>query len=156
MVRRQDAVEPLKALGATEVLVTTAPDFADQFAATSRALKPRVFLDAVSDQICETVFTLMPNNARWISYGKLGTEAPRLTQMGQLIFMGKRIEGFWLTNWMRSTPPKDQARVVGEVQARFADGRWHTDVAATLSLDEVMAGLADATKITDGKVIITP
>ncbi len=156
LVRRQDAVAPLKALGAAEVLVTTAPDFADQFAATSRALKPRVFLDAVSDQICETVFTLMPNNARWVSYGKLGTEAPRLTQMGQLIFMGKKIEGFWLTNWMRTTPPADQARVVGEVQARFADGRWHTDVAKTLTLSEVMEGLAGATKITDGKVVITP
>lgn len=156
LVRREDAVAPLKALGATEVLVTTASNFADQFAATSRALKPRVFLDAVSDQICETVFTLMPNNARWVSYGKLGTEAPRLTQMGQLIFMGKRIEGFWLTNWMRTTPPADQARVVGEVQARFADGRWNTDVAATLTLADVIAGLADATKITDGKIVIKP
>ena len=156
LVRRSEAVAPLKELGATEVLVTTAPDFADQFAAVSRTLKPRVFLDAVSDQICETVFTLMPNNARWVSYGKLGTEAPRLTQMGQLIFMGKKIEGFWLTNWMRTTPPKDQARVVGEVQARFADGRWNTDVAATLTLSEAINGLAEATKKTDGKVVITP
>ncbi|MCK4862585.1 MAG: zinc-binding dehydrogenase [Rhodobacteraceae bacterium] len=156
LVRRSDAVAPLKALGAAEVLVTTAPDFAAQFAAASRALKPRVFLDAVSDQICETTFTLMPNNARWVSYGKLGTEAPRLTQMGQLIFMGKKIEGFWLTNWMRSTPPKDQARVVGEVQARFADGRWHTDVASTLTLVDVVGELAAATKITDGKIVITP
>ena len=156
LVRREKAVAALKNLGATEVLVTTARDFADQFAAASRALKPRVFLDAVSDQICETVFTLMPNNARWISYGKLGAEAPRLTQMGQLIFMGKRIEGFWLTSWMRTTPPKDQARIVGEVQARFADGRWHTDVAVTLGLAEVVEGLAAATKITDGKVVIKP
>ncbi|MGE4610083.1 MAG: hypothetical protein AAED33_01550 [Paracoccaceae bacterium] len=69
MVRRADAVTPLKAMSATEVLVTTASDFSDQFAVASRALKPRVFLDAVSDQICETVFTLMPNNARWVSYG---------------------------------------------------------------------------------------
>lgn len=156
LVRRADAVAPLKTIGATEVLVTSAPDFAAQFEAASRVLKPRVFLDAVSDQICETVFTLMPNGARWVSYGKLGTEAPRLTQMGQLIFMGKRIEGFWLTQWMRSTPPADIARVVGEVQARFADGRWHTDVAVTLRLAEVVDGLANATKVTDGKVVIVP
>ncbi|MGE4610084.1 MAG: hypothetical protein AAED33_01555 [Paracoccaceae bacterium] len=76
--------------------------------------------------------------------------------MGQLIFMGKRIEGFWLTNWMRSTPTADQARVVGEVQARFADGRWNTDVSASLRLKEVIEGLADAVKLTDGKVVITP
>lgn len=156
LVRRTEAVTPLKDLGATEVLVTTDPDFTNQFAAASRAHKPRVFLDAVSDQISETVFTLMPNNARWVSYGKLGTDAPVLTQMGQFIFMGKRIEGFWLTNWIRNTSLADQARVVGEVQARFSDGRWKTDVAATLTLSEVIEGLADATKLTDGKVIITP
>lgn len=116
LVRRAEAITPLKDLGATEVLVTTDPEFASQFAAASRTHKPRVFLDAVSDQISEMVFTLMPNNARWVSYGKLGTDAPVLTQMGQFIFMGKRIEGFWLTNWMRNTPPADKARVVGEVK----------------------------------------
>ncbi len=156
LVRRKDAVDHLKQLGAAEVLVTTADDFASQFAEVSRKLKPRVFLDAVSDQISETVFTLMPNNARWISYGKLSSEPPKLTQMGQFIFMNKRIEGFWLTNWMRSTPADEQMKTVFEVQQRFADGRWKTDVAKHLALRELVVGLADATKLTDGKIIITP
>lgn len=156
LVRRQDAVAPLKEMGATEVLVTTDPDIVQQFAAISAELKPRVFLDAVSDQLSEQIFTAMPNKARWISYGKLSTEPPQLTQMGQFIFMGKQIEGFWLTNWMRSTPPADQIRVVGEVQARFADGRWKTDVSTHLRLSDVVSGLAGALKKTDGKVMITP
>ncbi|WP_204115397.1 alcohol dehydrogenase catalytic domain-containing protein [Shimia biformata] len=156
MVRREEAVESLKALGAEEVLVTTDPEFEAKTAAISRALKPRVFLDAVSDQISETVFVNMPNGARWISYGKLNPIPPKLTQMGQFIFMNKRIEGFWLTSWMGSTPPADQMRVVQEVQARFADGRWKTDVSAKLPLRHIVSGLADALKKPDGKVMITP
>ncbi len=156
MVRRSDAVAPLKALGADEVLVTTDTDVVEQFAAVSRTLKPIVFLDAVSDQLSEQIFVHMPNGARWVSYGKLVPDLPKLTQMGQLIFMSKRIEGFWLTRWMMTTPREDQARVVGEVQARFADGRWKTDIAARLPLNDVVSGLADALKKTDGKVIITP
>ena len=156
LVRREEAVEPLKELGATEVLVTTDLDVVKQFAALSAQMKPRVFLDAVSDQLSEQVFTAMPNKARWISYGKLSAEPPKLTQMGQFIFMDKKIEGFWLTNWMRNTSPADQIRVVGEVQARFADGRWKTDVSVRLPLRDVVSGLADATKKTDGKVMITP
>ena len=156
LVRRGETVAPLKALGAAEVLDVTAPDFAGQFANASRQYKPRVFLDAVSDRISEQVFTLMPNRARWVSYGKLGTDTPCLSEMGQLIFMGKRIEGFWLTQWMRSTPPAEQMKVVAEVQARFADGRWHTDVAKRLKLAEVVTGLAEATKLPDGKVVIVP
>lgn len=149
-------VNPLTALGAATVLDVTAPDFTDQFTETSRQFKPRVFLDAVSDQISEAVFIRMPNGARWISYGKLGTDTPRLTEMGQLIFMGNRIEGFWLTQRLRSTPHADQMCIVGEVQARFADRRWKTDISARLRLRDVVSGLAAATKIPGGKILITP
>ena len=156
IVRRAEAVEGLKALGAHEVLVTTDPDMMQKFAALSQELKPRVFLDAVADQKSEEVFCAMPNGARWVVYGKLNPELPRLTQTGQLIFMSKRIEGFWLTQWMTSTPPADQMRVVAEVQARFADGRWKTDVSERLTLRDVVGNLANALKKSDGKVIITP
>ncbi len=156
LVRRAEAIEPLKALGATEVLDVSAPDFADQFAKASRTLKPRVFLDAVTDAISEKVFTLMPNNARWITYGKLSPELFPMTQMGQLIFQGKQIEGFWLTRWMGQTPPEDVARVAAEVQKRFASGAWKTDVSVELPLREVVSRLAAATQRKDGKVMIVP
>ncbi len=156
LVRRAETVEMLKGLGAAEVVVTSDTDAPTRFATISADLKPRVFLDAVSDQLSEQVFCAMPNGARWVCYGKLSSEMPKLTQMGQLIFMSKRIEGFWLTRWMMDTPPADQMRVVSEVQARFADGRWRTDVSARLSLREVLPNLADALKKSDGKVIITP
>ncbi len=156
MVRRAETVPMLKELGAAEVLVTTDPDVAHQFAELSAKLKPRVFLDAVMDPLSEQIFCAMPNRARWVCYGKLGSDAPTLTQTGQLIFMGKRIEGFWLTNWMMNTPPADQMRVVTEVQARFADGRWKTDVSGRLTLGDLISNLADALKTNDGKVMITP
>ncbi|NOD63302.1 MULTISPECIES: alcohol dehydrogenase catalytic domain-containing protein [unclassified Ruegeria] len=156
LVRRAETVETLKSLGAAEVLVTTDSDVVEQFAGLSTSIKPRVFLDAVTDQLSEQLFCAMPNRARWITYGKLSTEAPTLTQTGQLIFMGKRIEGFWLTQWMMSTPTADQMRVVAEVQARFADGRWKTDVSEHLTLRDLVPNLANALKKSDGKVIITP
>ena len=154
LVRRADAVGALKALGASEVLDITSPAFAADFAKTSRALKPRIFLDAVGDQTSEQVFANMPNGARWVIYGNLAGTPPTLTQLGQLIFMDKQIEGFWLTKWMRTTPPTDQMRVVGEVQARFADGRWRTDISSRIKLRDVVAELAEATRKTDGKVLI--
>ena len=43
-----------------------------------------------------------------------------------------------------------------QVQARFADGRWKTDVSEGLALRDVVPNLADALKKSDGKVIITP
>lgn len=156
LVRRIESENMLKKLGADEVLDVTADSFIDQLKMVSKNLKPRVFLDAVTDSVSEQVFTAMPNHARWITYGKLNPELFPMTQMGQLIFMSKSIEGFWLTRWMRETAPAELAKLAGEVQQRFADGRWETNVSTTLGLREVVSGLAEASKIKDGKVMITP
>ena len=154
LVRRPEAVESLKALGATKAFDVTSASFNQDFAAASRALKPRVFLDAVADQSSEQVFATMPSGARWVIYGNLGGTPPTLTQIGQMIFMDKHIEGFWLTKWMQRTPPKDQMRVISDVQSRFADGRWKTDISASIALKNVVSELANVSHLTDGKVLI--
>ncbi len=155
VVRRGSGAAALKDLGAATVLATDDPDFKAKMKDAIAAHKPRMMLDAVSDQISADIFTAMPSQARWVSYGKLGSEPPQLDQMGQFIFMNKRIEGFWLVNWMRDTKHSEKARVFAEVQARFADGRWRTDVATRLPLEQIVSGLAAATDKTDGKIIIT-
>lgn len=156
LVRRAEAAGALSDLGAAQVLVTTAADFDTRLTQALGSAKPRLFLDAVADQVSEQVFAAMPAHARWVIYGKLGDQAPQLTQVGQFIFMDKQIEGFWLTKWMMSTPPEEQMRVITEVQARFADGRWRTDVAARLPLRRAIADLADALRGARGKVMIVP
>ncbi|RMD49209.1 MAG: zinc-binding dehydrogenase [Alphaproteobacteria bacterium] len=155
VIRRAEQAPALEALGAAEVLVTTAPDFRERAAAAMRAHKPRVLLDAVADDVSAALFEAMPAHARWVVYGKLDPTPPRVTAMGQLIFMGKRIEGFWLSRWLAETPRERQAEVVAEVQRRFADGRWHTDVAAELPLAEALDRLPEALRA-GGKVQILP
>lgn len=156
VVRRDSQVALLTDKGAAEVLVSSDPEVMAKFATLAKAMKPRILLDAVGDQLAADLFFAMPTGARWVNYGKLSTEPPVLTQLGQLIFMEKRIEGFWLTRWMRATAPEDRIRVVQEVQARFADGHWRTDVTATLSLTEAMTRLPEALAVPDGKVMLRP
>jgi len=98
----------------------------------------------------------MPRGARWVSYGRLSQQAPALTQMGQFIFMKKRIEGFWLSSWLRGTAPDRVAAVVQEVQARFADGRWHTDISATVSLADALEQLPGEYAKKNAKVLLAP
>lgn len=156
LVRRAEVAEALKALGAEEVLDVTAPDFAERFREVSQRLKPRVFLDAVADQTSERVFTMLPNRGRWVVYGKLSPEPVEMTQLGQLVFTQKVIEGFWLTRWMQEQKPERMMELAREVQGRFLDGTWHTDVAVTLPLREVVERLPEATARKDGKVMIKP
>ena len=156
VVRRAEQAEALKTLGAAEVLVSTATDFTAQVAAAMKAHAPRILLDAVADQISADIFFAMPPGACWVPYGRLATTPPALTEMGQFIFMGKKIEGFWLSSWMRSTPVEKQGAVISEVQARFASGAWRTDISDTLPLDRALARFPDALGVKDAKLLIAP
>ncbi len=156
VVRRAEQGEMLRELGAEEVLVTSDPDMLAKAAPIMQARKPRILLDAVGDQHTADLFFAMPNRARWVNYGKLSTEPPRLTQLGQLIFQHKKIEGFWLTEWMKTAGPEKLGAVITEVQERFVSGKVRTDVAAVVALSDAMDELPSATKRLDGKVFLKP
>lgn len=156
VIRRPDDAAALREQGAAEVLVSSDPGFTAQAQAAIKAHKPRVLLDAVGDQATAELFFAMPTGARWVSYGKMSTEAPALTQMGQFIFMDKHIEGFWLSRWLPAAPPERQMAVIRQVQTRFATGQWQTRVAATLSLDTAIEGILPAYRSSTGKVFVKP
>jgi NADPH:quinone reductase-like Zn-dependent oxidoreductase len=156
IVRRADQIDLLKKAGAAHVLDASAPDFGKQLVAVMREEKPRVFLDAVTGPLAGAIFAAMPKRARWIIYGRLDDSATTIPEPGQLIFMHKKVEGFWLTEWMRTTPPERKIEVVKEAQMRFADGRWATDVTAVVSIDEAIERVPGALAQPNGKVFIAP
>ena len=156
IVRRDVHTEQLLELGATVVLNQNDPDFAEQLAAAMKEHKPEMFIDAVVDATSTQVFNAMGKNSTWLVYGSLSPDLPPLSNPGELIFQNKTIRGFWLTPWLMGAPMDERLAVFGEVQARFGDGRWSTDVGATVPLADVMATLADTLKDPRGKVFITP
>ncbi len=156
LVRRDSQIELLEGLGAAHVLNIEGEDFASRLRAVVREEKPRVFLDAVANQLSARVFHVMGRHARWVIYGKLDAELPTLVEPGQLIFMNKHIEGFWLTRWMRDTPMEEKAAAIQTAQSRFATGEWRTDVTAVLSLEEAMSRLPAELATPNGKVFLEP
>ncbi len=156
VIRRPGEEDALRAAGATEVLVSSAPDFMDQAGAAIKALKPRVLLDAVGDQATADLFFAMPARAAWVIYGKMSDEAPSLGQMGQFIFMGKTVEGFWLSRVLPALSPERAAAALAQVQKRFARGDWQTRVAEEIPLDTALDRILPAYARSAGKVMIRP
>lgn len=156
IVRRESQIESLKALGAVEVLNSESEDYAGRLRSVMRDEKPRIFLDAVANQVSADVFAAMPRRARWVIYGKLDAELPTLTEPGHLIFMMKSIEGFWLTQWMAEKPLADKMAAIQTAQMRFASGEWRTEVTAIIPLDEVIERLPKELAKLNGKVFIKP
>ena len=154
LVRREAPVEGLKALGAAHVLNESDPGFAEDLATVLAAEKPVIFLDAVGGSASARVHLAMGNNARWIIYGKLDTSAAEILDPSEMIFRNKSVEGFWTTTWASKTPFLRRLKVFGEVQNRFRDGRWTTDVSAELPLEQAIERLPQALAQPDGKVQI--
>lgn len=156
IVRRDDQIPLLEGVGAAHVLNAEAPDFQQKLAEVLKAEKPRIFLDAVTGPLAGTIFSAMGKRARWIVYGRLdGTTTP-IPEPGQMIFMHKKIEGFWLTEWMRNVGRERRGEAAIEVQKRFSDGRWATDVTAVVPLEEAVSRVAEELAKPNGKVFIRP
>jgi len=156
IVRRDDQIPLLEQAGASHVLNAEAPDFAARLAAVLREEQPRIFLDAVTGPLAGRIFAAMGKRSRWIVYGRLDLATTPLFRPEQLIFMHKKIEGFWLTEWMRGVGPERRARAAIEAQMRFTDGRWSTDVTAVVSLEEAMTRVPEELAKPNGKVFIAP
>ncbi|NDV87851.1 alcohol dehydrogenase catalytic domain-containing protein [Aurantimonas aggregata] len=157
VVRREEHRAMLEGLGAGTVLNSAREDFDELLVQAMKETKPRVLLDAVADQDAATIFTAMPAGARWVIYGKLSPEAPKLPGLGQMVFMKKVIEGFWLAEWMARATPEQRVEGFTEVQKRFLSGAWQTDVAETIPLAEAPDRLAAALDgMNRGKVFLRP
>ncbi|PBB43458.1 NADH oxidoreductase [Mesorhizobium sp. WSM3866] len=154
-VRRDEQIPLLKGLGAAHALNEKAADFEAALREVMKAEQPRIFLDAVTGLLASAIFNAMPKRSRWIVYGRLDAEPTVIREPGQLIFQHKRIEGFWLAEWMRQFRDRLGPAVL-EAQKRFSDGRWSTDVTAVVPLDEAMARLSDELAKPNGKVFVKP
>lgn len=154
-VRRDEQIQLLKDLGAAHVLNEKAADFEAVLRETMKAEQPRILLDAVTGPLASTIFNAMPKRARWMVYGRLDAEPTVIREPGQLIFQHKRVEGFWLAEWMRQFRDRLGPAVL-EAQKRFSDGRWSTDVTAVVPLGEAMARLPAELAKPNGKVFIRP
>lgn len=154
-VRRDDQISLLKEAGATHVLNHSAPDFETQLKDVLKEEQPRIFLDAQTGPVAASIFHHMGKRSRWIVYGRLDMAETVIREPGQLIFMHKKIEGFWLTEWMRQSKERREAAVM-DAQKRFAEGRWSTDVTAVVPLSEAMARVPAELAKPNGKVFIKP
>ncbi|MEL6234134.1 MAG: zinc-binding dehydrogenase [Pseudomonadota bacterium] len=155
-VRRAEQAAALTEMGAGAALTITDADFEAEAKRVLGEMKPRIMLDAVGGPASATLFFAMPRKARWIVYGRLESTPPALTEIGQFIFLQKQIEGFWLTSWMREEAPERVGAVISEVQQRFADGRWSTDVSAEIPLSRAMEEMPAAYSQPDSKILIAP
>jgi NADPH:quinone reductase-like Zn-dependent oxidoreductase len=154
VVRRREQGEELQRLGADAVICTADESLADRVAALTQGAGVPFALDAVGGATGSEVVRSLGSGGRLLVYGTLSgaplTFDPRLLMVGQ-----KRVEGFWLSEWLRGQRPLRLLGLFREVRRLAREGVLQSAVGATFPLEQVREAVRQAaTPGRHGKVVL--
>lgn len=153
VVRRPDQVEALSE--AVVVLDSSSSDFDKDLEAVSQEHKANLAFDAVGGALTRRLLAAMPSGTTVMVYGGLGRQ-PAQANIGDLVFTGKTVTGFWLTRWLPQKSMVQSLRLWRKVQ-RLIGNELASEIRATFSLESVVDAVSSyEAAMSAGKVLITP
>ena len=156
VVRRPEAIDELKALGADVVISSSDGPIAEQVRERTGTDGVRYALDPVGGDTGTGVFESLAADGRMLVYGTLSGEPLRIDP--RRMIAGKRVvEGFWLGHWARERNIPQMLLLFREIAAMIRAGVLDTEVGATFPLEAV----GDAVRAAEvvgrrGKVLLKP
>lgn len=165
VVRRRDAVQELKDLGADEVIVSSDGPIDEQV----RRIVPHgvdYAIDPVAGQTGTEIFRSLSEDGRMLVYGSLTGAGIDVGSDPRLTLSGRRVlEVYWLGYWL---PRLDQsgffapgrpamAQLIDEITELIREGVLNTSPGRRFALDDIHAAVIEAESVArSGKVLIAP
>jgi NADPH:quinone reductase-like Zn-dependent oxidoreductase len=154
VVRREELVAPLRALGG-DVVLTDGPDLDVRVRAAIGAAALPLAIDAVGGSGTQRLARCVSDGGTVVNYGILSGE-PCMVDGRETVFRDVRLRGFWLRKWFADTPPAQIADVYRELTAKVADGTLAVEVEAVYPIRRIKEAVAHAARGgRSGKVLIS-
>ncbi len=155
IVRRRDAVDPVKAAGGDVVLLADpAATLAERVLAATGGERPRVAYDAVAGPDTRQIAACLADGAPIVVYGLLSGKPCELTPE-QMIFHGLSLTGYSLPAALARRSDAVVRRDYLALSRLIAAGRLNVPVAATYPPESIAEALAHAAREgRDGKVLV--
>jgi trans-2-enoyl-CoA reductase len=155
VVRRESAVDGVKALGADVVLVD-GEGLAKRVKEATGGANIRLGIDAVGGAATDRLCGALANGGTLVNYGMMSGE-PCQVSPRNFVFNDVTLKGFWLAKWFRHAPREKQTALYGELTKLIATGKLHTRVHATYDVKDIKAAVtAAAAGERDGKILVVP
>jgi NADPH:quinone reductase-like Zn-dependent oxidoreductase len=143
VVRRREQAEELLQAGADAAVCEADEPVPDRVRDLTDGRGVRYAIDAVGGTTGTAAMQALGAGGRLLVYGTLSgkpiTIDPRLLMMGH-----KRLEGFWLSEWVREQRPLAMLRLFRAIRDLMGAGVITTDVGATFGLDDARKAVAQA------------
>ncbi len=155
IVRRADAVAPLKDIGADVVLVD-GDDVGARMRAETGGAGARLALDAVCGDATRRLADCLADGGVVVNYGFLSGE-PCMITPHQLVLRDITLKGFWMVKAGAAMAPDELRAMYLDLAARCADGTLHVPVERTFGLDDIAEALERSWRFRrEGKIVLTP
>lgn len=155
IVRRDEQVAYLKALGAEVVLNSSEPDFDAVLKEACTNLNATLAFDAVAGPMPGRLLAALPRGGKVVVYGALAEQAVTVSPE-QFIFRKGQVEGFWLSDYLGGLGLPGILRRAVEVQRALATD-LQVEVRAQVGLEEAVEHIRRyEAQMTGGKLLLTP
>ncbi len=154
VVRRRAQAEELRREGVDVVVATEEESLTERVRALTQEEGVPFAIDPVGGMTGAEVAASLGRGGRMLLYGTLSGEPltidPRILMVGQ-----KRIEGFWMSEWVREQSPVTMFLLLRQIGQLIRSGVLASEVAATFPLNDVRAAVRQATAPgRQGKVLL--
>jgi NADPH:quinone reductase-like Zn-dependent oxidoreductase len=152
VVRRDDVVAEIKAIGGDVVLVD-GPDLAKRVAAETGNAPISLAIDGVADTSTMNLLGCLGEKGLLVFYSSISGK-PFVGPAPYLIFRDISIRGFWLANWFKSAKPDQITQMYDRLAPLVGSGAIATPIAGTYRFAELAEAVAVASK-NRGKALFT-
>ena len=154
LVRRDDGVDELAALGVDHVLSTATPGWMDAAKALLGEGLASAAVDSIGGRASAELMALLGECGTLVSFGALSGE-PMHVPPGDMIFKQATVKGFWGSKVSRDMSVEDKRRLVGELIQRASNGELRLPVEAVHDLADIARAAAASLQLgRRGKVLL--
>jgi NADPH:quinone reductase len=154
VVRRREAIDELRGLGADAVISSSEGPIDEQVRRIVGPEGVRHAIDPVGGETGAAVFRSLAPDGRLILYGTLSGEPIPVDP--RLVISGRRtVEGFWLGHWMRERSIPASLLIFREVASMIRKGVLDSEIGRTYPLAEINEAVKQADSVArHGKVLL--
>jgi NADPH:quinone reductase-like Zn-dependent oxidoreductase len=143
IVRRREQAEELLRLGGTAAVATSEESLLERVRQLTDSDGVRYAIDAVGGATGTQVISTLGRHGRLLLYGTLAGEPitidPRVLLVGE-----KRVEGFWLSEWVRDQGVLTMLMLFRKIGQLMRGGTLTTEIGKTFTLDEIQEAVRHA------------
>jgi NADPH:quinone reductase-like Zn-dependent oxidoreductase len=143
VVRRPEQAEELLRLGGTAAIATNDEPLTERVAEVTGGNGVPYAIDAVGGATGSEVVEVLARGGRLVVYGTLAGE-PLSVDPRALMVWNKRIEGFWLSEWVRDQKPWTMLWLFRQIDKLLRAGVLASEVGKSFPLTEIHAAVHQA------------